>query len=235
MNNNNHPEWLTSFMEHTGTILWGVADLKGLSTPADEKGQGFDYAISWATPMNPDIMESIKGGPNRKYADEYAKANAFINGLANALVAEIKSRGSNALMLPASVRTDNRAIKGAFPHKTVATRSGLGWIGKHCQLITRKFGPWIRLGTVFTNMKLACGTPVEKEFCGICTKCVDACPAGALKGNAWTPGMPREAIIDVFACDRWKKENYMQFHKGHNCGICSSVCPYGLKILTKSP
>jgi epoxyqueuosine reductase QueG len=136
-------------------------------------------------------------------------------------------------MLPASIRTDKKDIKGVFPHKTAATRSGLGWIGKHCQLITREFGPWVRLGTVFTNMKLDCGPPIEKEFCGICTVCVDACPAGALKGSAWKPGIPREEIIDVFACDRWKKENYMQFHKGHNCGICSSVCPYGLKVLKR--
>ena len=229
--NNNHPEWLTSFMEHKGITIWGAADLRGFSTPADEKGQGFDYAISWAFPMNPEIMKSIKNGPNQKYADEYARANAFINSLANALVAEIRSRGSNALMLPASVRTDTKGIKGEFPHKTAATRAGLGWIGKHCQLITREFGPWVRLGTVFTDMKLPCRTPIEKELCGKCVQCVDACPANALKGSAWAPGITREQIIDVFACERWKKENYMQFHKGHNCGICSSVCPYGLKVI----
>ncbi len=231
--NNKLPEWLTSFMAHKGIILWGLADLRGFSTPTDENGQNFDYAISWTAPMNTEIMESIKTGPNQKYADEYARANTFINSLANALVAEIKSRGHRALLLPASVRTDIKAIKGDFPHKTAATRSGLGWIGKHCQLITREFGPWIRLGTVFTDMELSSGTPMEKEFCGSCTKCIDACPAGALKGSAWKPGIPREEIIDVFACDRWKKENYMQFHKGHNCGICTSVCPYGLKVLKR--
>lgn len=231
--NDNHLKWLTSFMEHRGMTLWGVADLRRFSTPSDDKRQNFDFAISWAAPMNPEIMESIKSGPNQKYADEYARANAFINSLANALVDGILSRGSNALMLPASVRTDEKGIKGDFPHKTAATRSGLGWIGKHCQLITREFGPWVRLGTVFTDMKLACGTPMEKEFCGKCTRCVDACPAGALKGRAWSPGISREEIIDVFACDRWKKENYMQFHKGHNCGICSSVCPYGLQVIKK--
>ena len=232
--NDDYPEWLTSFMEHKGISLWGVADLKGFSTPSDDKEQNFDFAISWATPMHPDIMESIKSGPNQKYADEYSRANALINELANALVAEIRSRGRNALMIAASVRTDTKGIKGQFPHKTAATRAGLGWIGKHCQLITREFGPWVRLGTVFTEMILPCGTPIEKEFCGRCTKCIDACPADALQGSAWSPGIPREEIIDVFACDRWKKENYMQFHKGHNCGICSSVCPYGLKVLKKS-
>ncbi len=228
--NSNHPDWLTSFMKCHGITLWGVADLRGIIIPSADKKSSFDYAISWAFPMNPEIMKSIQTGPNRNYADEYARANASINGLANALVAKIKNRGCNALMLPASVRTDNENIKGDFPHKTAATRAGVGWIGKHCQLITRKYGPWVRLGTVFTDMKLPCGSPLEKEFCGRCTTCIDACPAGALTGKAWEPGIQREEILDVFACDRWKKEHYMHFHKGHNCGICSSVCPYGLKI-----
>jgi epoxyqueuosine reductase QueG len=64
---------------------------------------------------------------------------------------------------------------------------------------------------------------------------VEACPAKALKGSAWHPGVPREEILDVRACDQWKKEHYFQYHKGHNCGICSAVCPYGLKVLKKKP
>ena len=63
--------------------------------------------------------------------------------------------------------------------------------------------------------------------------CVEACPANALTGNAWHPEMPREDILDVRACDQWKKENYFQYHKGHNCGICSAVCPHGLKVLKR--
>ncbi len=92
-----------------------------------------------------------------------------------------------------------------------------------------------RLGTVFTDIKLPCGPPAEGNLCGRCTRCVDACPANALKGNAWYPGLPREEILDVRACDPWKKERYFRFHKGHNCGICSAVCPYGLIVLEKNP
>jgi epoxyqueuosine reductase QueG len=63
--------------------------------------------------------------------------------------------------------------------------------------------------------------------------CVEACPAKALKGNKWYPGLAREEILDVQACDLWKKEHYFQYHKGHNCGICSAVCPFGQKVLKK--
>jgi len=222
-------------MQAHNIILWGAADLQGFSTPKDKSGRRYPAALSWAIPMNPRIMASIQQGPNQAYADEYAGVNTRINEVAEKLSFEIKARGFHARPLAASERTDTVNIKGEFPHKTAATRAGLGWIGRHCQFITREFGSWIRLGTVFTDMPLNFGQPMERSFCGRCTRCVDACPADALKGIAWYPGLPREEILDVRVCDRWKKENYFQYHQGHNCGICSAVCPYGLKVLKRLP
>ena len=215
--------------------LWSAADLREFSTPVDATGKRFPLALSWAIPLNPQIMLGIQHGPNQVYADEYARINNQINELARMLAAEIRSRGFRTQFLAASDRTDTVNIEGDFPHKTAATRSGLGWIGRHCQLITRKYGSWIRLGTVFTDMTLPCGPTVERSFCGNCTRCVDNCPAGALKGSSWYPGLPREEILDAKGCDLWKKEHYFKYHKGHVCGICSAVCPYGLKVLRRKP
>ena len=225
------PAWLRQWMVAHDIILWGGADLDGLESPRDGTGRSYPHALSWAIPMAPEVMAGIRSGPNQAYADAYAQVNQQINDLALALATEIQERGFRALPLAASQRTDTVRIKGDFPHKTAATRAGLGWIGRHCQLITRPFGPWVRLGTVFTDVELPCGPAVEKNFCGICTRCVAACPAQALKGGTWYPGIPREAILDVHACDQWKKTHYRQYHNGHNCGICAAVCPYGLKVL----
>ncbi|OQX19143.1 MAG: 4Fe-4S ferredoxin [Desulfobulbaceae bacterium A2] len=218
-------------MATRGIALWGAADLQGFVTPVDAQGQGFPRALSLVFPMPPRIMFSLQGGPNQAYADEYARVNTQINQVAADLVAMIVDRGFRAQALAASVRSDPVNIKGDFPHKTAATRAGLGWVGRHCQLITRQFGSWVRLGTVFTDLELSCGPAVEKSLCGRCRRCVDACPAQALQGNAWYPGRPREEILNVQVCDRWKKEHYVQYHNGHVCGICSSVCPHGLKTL----
>jgi epoxyqueuosine reductase QueG len=228
------PEWLNDWMSQHDISVWGAADLREFSTPEDETGKSFPFALSWAIPMDPHIMADIQQGPNQDYADEYARANKLINELAEKLAAELQSRGFRSKALASSDRTDTKNIKGDFPHKTAATRAGLGWIGRHCQLITSTFGPWIRLGTVFTDMDLPCGPQIERNFCGRCTICVDACPANALKGAAWHAGLERDEILDVNACDQWKKEHYYQFHKGHNCGICSAVCPYGLKVLKRN-
>ena len=229
------PPWLSDWMQAQKIALWGAADLRDFLTPQDETRHSFPSALSWAICMNPQIMVSIQNGPNQAYAHEYARVNIRVNDLSRLLTAEIKGRGFRAKPLGASDRTDTIDIEGDFPHKTAATRAGLGWIGRHCQLITREFGPWIRLGTVFTDIELPCATPIEQNFCGRCTRCVEACPARALKGNVWYPGIPREELLDAQACDQWKKEHYFQYHKGHNCGICSAVCPYGLKGLKGKP
>lgn len=229
------PGWLVEWMQLKGILTWGAADLRGFSTPRDNTGQEFPFAVSWAVSVKPSTMADIRNGPTRVYADEYARLNRFINETAEELAVAIRKKGYRAQPLAASERTDTEGIKGDFPHKTAATRAGLGWIGRHCQLITRKYGSWVRLGTVFTSMELPPGTPSMRSFCGRCSRCVDACPAGALKGQAWYPGLPREEMLDVEKCDRWKKERYSEYHGGHVCGICSAVCPHGLRLLKKSP
>jgi epoxyqueuosine reductase len=227
--------WLDRWMEEHGISLWGAADLRDLATPVDETGQGFPFAVSWAIPMNPGIMAGLKNGPNQAYADEYTRVNAQINRLAAGLAAEIKARGFRSEPLLASSQTDSVHLKGDFPQKTAATRAGLGWIGLNCQLVTRPFGPWIRLGAVFTDLELPCGPPVEQNSCGRCRRCVEACPAKALTGATWHPETRREELLDARACDDWKKAHYFQYVSGHTCGICTSVCPHGLKFLEKKP
>lgn len=214
---------LQAWFEYRNIVLWGVADLTIFPEAP------LPRAVSWCMPMDRKIMASIENGPNSQYANEYARVNQQINSLSEELAEKLRSQGHRALALAASVRSDPENIRGDFPHKTAATRAGLGWIGRNCQLVTRQFGPWVRLATVFTDMELQTAEAIEKHSCGSCHKCVDACPAGALLGASWQPSVTREKILNARACDAWKKEHYFQFHKGHNCGICSSVCPWGRK------
>lgn len=228
-----HEHWVRTWMRQHDIDVWGMADLRDVETVRDDTGLRFPYAIAWGVPMNPHVMADIRHGPNQAYADEYARANERINDLGQRLAAGLIRRGFRASPLAASARTDKTAIRGDFPHKTAATRAGLGWIGRHCQLVTRPYGPWVRLGTVFTDLTIRCGQPTHRSYCGRCFRCVEACPAKALSGATWTPGVARETILDAHACDKWKKDHYFAYHRGHNCGICSSVCPYGRKGLRK--
>ena len=234
MTDNQHIHWLSEWMEAKKIRVWGMADLRDFPTPADHTGKAFPFAVSFAVPLNPAIMGRVENGPGQAYADEYIRLNNRINEMSAALASEIKAGGFRSGALAASERSDPVNMAGDFPHKTAATRAGLGWIGLNCQLITYPYGPWVRLGTVFTDMELTCGPPLEKNLCGNCRRCVEACPANALTGMLWSPGLAREDILNAQACDQWKKEHYLSYVKGHICGICSAVCPIGRKQLNSS-
>ncbi|MCG8564626.1 MAG: epoxyqueuosine reductase [Desulfobacterales bacterium] len=228
-----HDLWLKGWMEKKNINVWGVADLSDMVTPTDELGDGFPRSVSFALPMTPTVMAGLVNGPTEAYAEEYIRLNKEIIEISTELEHEIHCRGARAFVLHPSRRTDPENIKGDFPQKTSATRAGLGWVGKNCQLITRQYGPWLRLGTVFTALDLTCADPITRSFCGDCRNCLDACPSKALKGGSWEAGMPREELLDARCCDQWKKTHYKKFSNGHNCGICSAVCPFGQKTLGK--
>ena len=65
--------------------------------------------------------------------------------------------------------------------KLLAERAGLGWQGKNTLLVHRRHGPWLLLGAIFTTLDLP-SDPRAKSFCGACSRCMDACPTGALTG-----------------------------------------------------
>lgn len=220
----NLPQFIGDLLHRHGAALYGFADVNGLTRPHLAQ---YPRAVSWAMAMDPEIMAGLHSGPTQAYTELYVAMNQRINATAAELAGLIAGHGHQAWAVPASVRSDPEHIRGDFPHKTAATRAGLGWIGRHCQLVTHKLGPWLRLGTVLTDAPLPPGKPVGKSFCGTCTACVEACPAGALTGNPWHPGVPRETILDAQACDIYKKTHFSHFHSGHNCGICTSACIFG--------
>jgi epoxyqueuosine reductase len=180
------PVWLSAWMQAQKIDLWGAADLRKFSTPKDDIGQGFPFALTYALPMAPQIMLGIQCGPNQAYADEYVRVNNRINKLAGTLAAELRDRGYRACALAASERTDLINLAGDFPHKTAATQAGLGWIGRHCQLVTWKFGPWVRLGTVFTDIELPGGPPDAAQLLW---------PVPPLRGGVPGWGLERPCLV----------------------------------------
>ncbi len=211
-----------------GCAMYGFADLEGL--PSNNLAK-FSRGISFIFQMSPWVMDKLANGPTEAYAVLYEQVNARIDALSHEVVRFLERAGYSAWAVPSSTRTDMVNIRGDFQHKTTATRAGLGWIGKNCQLLTKKWGPWIRLGSVLTTAPLTPAKPMERCLCGKCTKCIDSCPAKALKGGTWNPKIKRNIILDAWACDNYKKENFSNFHNGHNCGICTNACPVGRKSI----
>ena len=208
--------------------LYGIADLEGIPTG---DLAGFHRGVAFVFQMESWVMDQLSQGPTDAYSVLYKQVNLRIDAMSHEIVRGLERAGCNAFALPASVRSDPENIRGDFQHKTAATRAGLGWVGRNCQLVTKKWGPWVRLGTVLTDAPLTPDRPIEKSLCGKCDQCVATCPASALTGSDWRPGIERDALLDAWACDHYKKTHFNHYHGGHNCGICTQACPHGQKTV----
>jgi epoxyqueuosine reductase QueG len=223
---------LTSFLKSKGASLAGYADLNEIDSAARD---GFPFGISIAVALNPQVMSGIKTGPTKPYYNEYIRLNRLLDSLAESAAQFLLEKGYKTKARFATFEEDEATLTAKLPHKTVATRAGLGWVGKSNLLVTEKYGSAVRLVTVLTDAPLAAGKPVNSSRCGDCTACVDICPAHTLTGNTWHAGISRESIVDVYTC-RKKAREQTAIIIGESksiCGLCIVACPWTQKYLAK--
>ena len=119
--------------------------------------------------------------------------------------------------------------------KVWAQKAGIGWQGKHTNLISRDFGSWFFLGELILDCDLEFDAPFEEDLCGSCTACIDACPTGAIAD---------EYLLDANRCISYltiehhgdlPHEFEDQLHGWiYGCDICQEVCPWNEKFAVAS-
>ncbi len=229
-----NPSLLRKKAKGWGASLVGFADLQGV---AQRELARWPRAISIALALDPQSLKGVERGPTPEYYNEYLRANATLNIMAEKTAEYLLNAGYGAQPLPATIAADyaepdfERSLSVPFQHKTAATRAGLGFIGKSGLLITSAYGPRLRLVTVFTDMPLPTGTPVTEGRCGPCRLCVEACPAQAIRGREWRVGTTRERLLDAHACRAQARQLLKEQVRVDDavCGVCIAVCPQGEK------
>ena len=217
-----------------GAALVGFADVRCLDEAA--RG-GMPCGVSIGVALDPSIVAGLGDGPTHRYHGEYDRANALLKRLAEICVEQITERGHHAAAL-ASVTTGDANIEPdpkRIPHKTVATLSGLGWIGKGALLITPELGSAVRVCSVFTDAPLTVGKAISVSKCGACDECVTACPAGAISGQPWFAGRERATFYDAYKCRDTARQ--MAARLGITvtiCGVCIGACPFTKRYVRKS-
>ena len=112
--------------------------------------------------------------------------------------------------------------------KAWAVRAGLGWLGKHSNVITQEYGSWVFIGELLLNLELEYEHEVVEDHCGTCTLCIDACPT--------------QAITEPYVVDSNKCISYVTIESRaekvprevadkldgwlYGCDICQDVCPW---------
>ena len=119
---------------------------------------------------------------------------------------------------------------GPVMDKAWAVKAGLGWLGKHTNVINKEFGSWIFLSTVITNKEFDYSNPVF-DFCGSCRRCIDACPTDAivdeyvLDSNKCISYLTIENKGDISEEFKGKFDNWL-----FGCDICLDICPWNIKF-----
>ena len=113
--------------------------------------------------------------------------------------------------------------------KVWAQRAGLGWQGKHTNLITTDFGSWLFLGELLVDIELDYDELFSEDLCGSCTSCIDACPTQALGEYE----IYAEKCISYLTIEHRGdfSDNRSELHNWiYGCDICQEVCPWNQKF-----
>lgn len=215
-------EELSALLRKNGAELVGIGNMKNVQNCS------YPVGISVAISLPVHIIRDLKIAPTNEYYEMYHTLNNKLNRIVTLGAQFLQDNGYKAYGQTTDVVKVNADRVSPIPHKTVATRAGLGWIGKNCLLVTKEYGSAVRLSSLLTDAPLTVNQPYNESFCGNCHLCVDACPAGALKGTLWRLGVKRDTIVDTEVC-RDKQLEIMKSATGIEqdlCGKCFAVCAY---------
>jgi len=221
---------LEALLRESGADMVGFADMRGVP------GAELPVGVAVGVKLPPQIVRSISDGPNLAYHEAYHDINARLDRIVTAGAELLTNRQYQAAAhtTKAIVRLDS--TRTLLPHKTVAIRAGLGWIGRCAMLVTEEYGSAVRLSALLTDAPLHCAQSADESSCGDCSECVRHCPANAVTGEKWSAGMERERLMDAGACrEIARRLSFERLGKEVTlCGKCIEVCPYTRRYLRRA-
>ena len=208
------------------------ADIVGfgsLDELPDDVHEGLPVGVSVAVAYPAAVIRGIAEFPTQEYREWYDKLNERLDMLVSRGAELLRAAGHEAIAQTREyVGSGESKDNTTLPHKTVATRAGIGWIGKSALLVTEKYGSAVRLSSILTDAPLDTAQPINKSRCGDCMVCTDACPGCAVSGKPWEAGLYRDEFFDPVKCRKTARQRAKQGFGGDItiCGKCIEVCPY---------
>ena len=214
-------EMAALFSEHPG-ILFGFTDAS-----FSPYGEEYASALAFAVPYGERLTQDFYSEERFDLAIKSAKER--LEDIAGGIERILKRHGTR-YWIPPAAQKDEKELLAPVSFKTAAARAGIGWFGKNDVIITEKYGPHVRLSAILIDEVFEYAVPITESRCPeACTRCVDACPCGALKNRLWTRDTDREEIIDYQRCNRMRSASIPRLGRKNACGLCMAACPVGLE------
>lgn len=174
-------------------------------------------------PDNAQDAEHVLNSPQLAYISRYALGRDYhkllrrrLQQLADKIQAEIGEYGYRAFVDSAPVM-----------EKPLAQKAGLGWIGKHTNLIARDAGSWFFLGEIYTDLPLPADTHDSGNHCGTCTACIDCCPTGAIVAPYQLDARLCISYLTIELRDKIPEAlRPLIGNRIYGCDDCQLVCPW---------
>jgi epoxyqueuosine reductase len=222
-------EWLAR--GHHGEMAWMARDVEKRLNPLEIFPQARSIvvvALNYYTPAQHE--ENSNTGKVSRYAwgDDY---HDVLKTKLESLLSWIRERVPEAA---GKICVDIQPVMD----KAWAVRAGIGWLGKHSNVITQEFGSWVFIGELLLNLELDADAEVSEDHCGTCTLCIDACP---------TQAITEPYVVDSNRCISYATielrtselpESIQQRLSGwlYGCDICQDVCPWNrFEAATEEP
>lgn len=218
---------LKAYLKKLGTSKVGFANVDGLASEFTSLPNG----ISLVLKLPKQAINFLNEENYKSYWKCFHKQIDELTEIAMKGEEYIKSLGYDAFALTMTRNEcDMEKLLSILPYKTIATKSGLGWIGRSALFVTPEYGSAVALGAILTDMPLEFGEPITDSECDDCTNCQDACPVGAINPQKWNNRLNREDIIDIETCKDYIID---QYKAGLGCTKCMSECKLTQEYLKK--
>jgi epoxyqueuosine reductase len=231
----------------------GIAAIESNSTQAaathlqEWLALGYQAEMAWmSNPRRQDVYQVMPAAKTviavalnyytphqRPVSSEYAKIARYAWGRDYHKVLGKKLRQLNRWLIESfeGVEARHYVDTGPIQDKYWAQAAGIGWIGKNGNVINRQYGSWIFLGEIVTNLDLIPSDP-HLQHCGTCTRCISACPTGAIT---------QPFVVDANRCIAYhtienRAETLPPEIANHldgwvaGCDICQDVCPWNQRF-----
>lgn len=223
---------LITELKSRGADFVYFTDISALSV---NQNQGYGSAILILKVLSPEFIRNVSVTPDYVNGlirsgeiekDEFTLTEEKTDALADFLADYLQQKGFKAYSqseknVYASGSYNEKTRSTPLPHKAIALRAGLGWIGKHDLLVSDIFGSAISMSSVLTNANFSTNAHSPAvTLCGLCEVCKDVCPEHAIHGVLWKPGIHRDELIDVKKCT--------------TCLKCLVHCPYTQNYMTQN-